>query len=577
MRTKCLVCFMSLLFLWACDGTFSTIIETKYGEVKGFLDADNTLAWKGIPYAKPPVDELRWKAPADPEPWDGMLDATEDCDECSQMTFMPPPEKYIGNEDCLYLNIWRPQSMSCNLPVYFWIHGGGNTNGTAKNFNGSVLASRSNMVVVSIQYRLGPLGWLSHAALRHSENPLDDSGNFGTLDTIKALEWVRDNIRAFGGNPHNVLIAGQSAGAHNVLNLVISPLANGLFHKAISQSNFMKTCTVDYGDELAESMIANLLAEDGLSEVPGGDVEGYLRGKVAEELLVARYTAIIEARAASDLMRQERGFQDGFVIPDGGVIPTIESGNYNKVPVIVGSTEDEMKFVLPNWGLFLKNVYLDPESGIDVPIPSSDYTWVDLLVGLLFGSPALDDVLPTDDDKTLYQACAEFGSLNIRYNFLDAIARSLKEQQDEVYSYLFKWDGIEGSDYDFIYGAVHGMDIPFFFGGDTDLWGGIAFSPENDTLGRQALSEAMMKYVANFACTGNPSSIFLPSGLPVWRKWSNREGEPKVIVFDATETDIDIGMISEEITSDDVDAKFSYWYSTLPAEVRNLLNIFDWF
>ena len=576
MKTKCLVCFMSLLFLWACDGTFSTTIETKYGEVKGFLDADNTLAWKGIPYAKPPVDELRWKAPADPEPWDGIQDATEDCDECSQITTIPP-EAYIGSEDCLYLNIWRPQSRSCNLPVYFWIHGGGNSNGTAKDYDGSVLASRSNMVVVSIQYRLGPLGWLSHAALRHSENSLDDSGNFGTLDTIKALEWVRDNIRAFGGNPRNILIAGHSAGAHNVMNLVISPLANGLFHKALSQSNFMKTSTVDYGGELAESMIANLLAEDGLSEVPGGDVEGYLRGKGAEELIVARYTAIIEARDTGDLMRLTSAYQDGFVIPDGGVIPAIESGNYNKVPIIVGSNEDEMKFCLPNWGFLVKNAYLDPEDGIDVPIPSSDYTWLDLLLGLLFGSPAIDDVLPTDDDKTLYQACAEFGSLKFRHNFVDAIARSLREQQNEVYAYLLKWDGIEGSDYDFIFGAAHSTEIPFFFGGDTDLWGGIAFSPENDTPGRRALSEAMMKYVANFACTGNPSSLFLPSGLPVWKKWSNREGEPKVIVFDATETDIDIGMISEEITSDDVDAKFSDWHSRLPAEVRDVLNIFDWF
>jgi len=259
------------------------------------------------------------------------------------------------------------------------------------------------------------------------------------------------------------------------------------------------------------------------------------------------------------------------------VIPAIESGNYNKVPIIVGSNEDEMKYCLPNWGFLVKNAYLDPEDGIDVPIPSSDYTWLDLLLGLLFGSPALDDVLPTDDDKTLYQACAEFGSLKFRHNFVDAIARSLREQQNEVYAYLFKWDGIEGSDYAFIFGAAHSTEIPLFFGGDTDLWGGIAFSPENDTPGRRALSEAMMKYVANFACTGNPSSLFLPSGLPVWKKWSNREGEPKVIVFDATDTDIDIGMISEEISSDDVDAKFSDWYSMLPAEVRNVLNIFDWF
>jgi len=222
-KTKCLVCTISLLVLWACCENFPTTIKTKYGEVKGFLDDNNTLAWKSIPYAKPPVDELRWKVPIDPEIWDGILDTTEDCDECAQMGQEPitfAPTEVIGSEDCLYLNIWHPQSIRNDLPVYFWIHGGANNNGTTKDYDGSVIASRSNMVVVTIQYRLGAFGWLTHPALRPGESSLDDSGNFGTLDTIKALEWVRDNIKSFGGDPNNIIVAGESAGAHNVMNLI---------------------------------------------------------------------------------------------------------------------------------------------------------------------------------------------------------------------------------------------------------------------------------------------------------------------------------------------------------------------
>jgi len=567
MRVKYLVYVMSLLLLLACDGKFPTIIKTKYGEVKGFSDANNTLAWKGIQYAKPPVDELRWNAPEDPESWDEILDTSQYCNACPQIftiPVIPPPEVEFGKEDCLYLNVWRPQSMNCNLPVYLWIHGGGNTNGTASNYNGSVIASRSNMVVVTIQYRLGPLGWLSHPALRHGEDPLVDSGNFGMLDIIKALEWVQENIRAFGGDPHNVLIAGESAGAHNVMNLMISPLAKGLFHKAIAQSYSMKTYTVSYGDEWTERVIDNLLADDGLNEVPRGDVEGYLRGKTAKELMLARYF--------DGKLQYSCAYEDGFVIPKGGVIPAIESGNYNKVPFIIGSNEDEMKLILPSTALLVKYAYLDPESGVEIPVPSSDYTYYDLERSLVSGSPLLDDVLPTDVDRKLYQACADYGSLNWRYNFVDSFARSLREQQDEIYGYLFKWDGVEGSDYDFVFGATHVTEIPFFFGADTDIWGGIAFDPENDAPGRQALSKAMMEYVANFARTGNPNGY----GLPKWGKWSNKDGESKVIVFDATEKDVNIEMISEEITAEDVDAKFSYLYSLLPSEVRNLLYMFTW-
>jgi len=549
--------------------SFTTIVSTNYGMVQGYVDEDfNTLVWKGVPYAKPPVGELRWSAPLDPDPWGGVLSTVEDCDECAQMGVDPltwAPLDPIGSEDCLYLNIYRPMSKMKKLPVYVWIHGGSNNYGTIKEYDGSKLASRSNVVVVTIQYRLGPLGWLTHPALRDDEGVLDASGNFGTMDTFKALEWIQKNIASFGGNPKNVLITGESAGAHNVVNCVISPLSKDLFHKAMSQSGGMKTVTMDAGDSRTEGLIAGLMDLDG-APYPG-DVEAYLRGKDTYDLIEGYWHALSGAPGSS-------AHRDGIVIPEGGVVATIESGNYNKVPIILGSNEDEMKFFVPLYGLGAKYAYLDPFSGVFEPIPSGAYTWTDLF-GAVAGVLTVDDVLPTPEDKALYAACADFGSLNWRYNFVDLLARPLSEQQNHVYAYLFKWDGEEGSAYDFTLGAAHATEIPFFFGSGTDIFGGLAFSPGNDTLGRQDLSDAMMDYLSKFAHTGtgNPNG----SGLPAWKKWSNKEGKDKVIVFDATETEIDIYMIDEEITAAAVSAKFGELYSAQPAETQNIMYWFYWY
>jgi para-nitrobenzyl esterase len=161
-----LVCF-GLVATAGAKGTFKTVVKTKYGKVEGYVDEDyNTVVWKGIPYAKEPE---RWKAPQDPERWKGVRPPFE-CEPCAQMGTDPITWEYlgpIGSEDCLYLNIYRPASKEKKLPVYVWIHGGSNNYGSIKNYNGSVIASRGNMVVVTVQYRLGPFGWLTHPALRN--------------------------------------------------------------------------------------------------------------------------------------------------------------------------------------------------------------------------------------------------------------------------------------------------------------------------------------------------------------------------------------------------------------------------
>ena len=199
--------------------------QTRFGTVEGYADNECGLwVWKGIPFAKPPVGDLRWRAPEDPEPWEGVRAATKEPSECVQPKLQSPlsvlPET-SGSEDCLYLNIFRPQTAEQNLPVYFWIHGGGNIVGGASGRFVQDLAAKANIVLVETQYRLGVFGYFTHPAFRTARRTAEASGNFGTLDQIKALKWVRDNIAAFGGNPFNVTIGGYSAGGHNVAQLKI--------------------------------------------------------------------------------------------------------------------------------------------------------------------------------------------------------------------------------------------------------------------------------------------------------------------------------------------------------------------
>jgi para-nitrobenzyl esterase len=525
-----LVCFGLVVTAGAKKGTFDTLVKTKYGKIEGYETANGALAWKSIPYAEPPMGDLRWKAPEKPNKWDGVRDGSVPCEPCTQLI---TGRDWIrtgtaeGSEDCLYLNIFRPTHKKKNLPVYVYIHGGSNNFGRAEHYDGSMLAVKGDLVVVVIQYRLGPLGWLTHPALRRGD-PEDDSGNFGTLDTIRALEWIKKNIKAFGGDPKKVTVTGESAGAHNVMNLVISPLAKKLFHRAMSQSGGMTTDTVEEGEAQAGGTIAALLAADGLSGVPGGDVEAYLRGKTSHEIFEAYY-------ALYGTLPTYDAYQDGHVLP-GSVVATIRSGNYNKVPIILGANEYETKAFMPLYG------------------PAFGLPWWDLRYEVLDGdgSTTLDDVLPTDFDKTLYEVSGYYGGRNWRAKFVDERARALQDQQKHVFAYDFKWGGNSAigsgpAPFDFIYAAGHAMEINFFFGADTSLWG-YSFSPGKDFEGRMKLSEAMMEYLANFARTGKPKGHHLPK----WKEWSNKAGKDKVIVFDADFDEPLIDMSDEEVTIEGV-------------------------
>ena len=211
------------------------IVTTTQGKVQGFV-VNGVSEFLGIPYARPPIGNLRWRPPVAHPSWGGVKQATAFGPICAQITLLGA---YAGpannNEDCLYLNVWTPLAQAGqNLPVIFWIHGGGNVDGETPGYDGSKLAAQGHTVVVSMEYRMNLFGWLALPSLDSEGHPF---GNYGTLDQQFALQWVHNNIANFGGNPNNVTVGGQSAGAQDTSVALVSPLYNGLFQHAICMSH----------------------------------------------------------------------------------------------------------------------------------------------------------------------------------------------------------------------------------------------------------------------------------------------------------------------------------------------------
>jgi para-nitrobenzyl esterase len=355
---------------------------TKYGKVIGTDGLYNSHTWKGIPFAKPPVGELRWRSPQKPDAWQSARETLKFGNLCPQLANRTRSDNEvedgspIGNEDCLYLNIWAPKfnpqqipKAKNRLPVMVWLHGGGNVIGHGGNYNGGNLASTHQLLIVSVNYRLGPFGWFSHHALREKTfSPEERSGNFGTLDLIRALEWVKFNISAFGGDPDNVTVFGQSAGGYNIISLLVSPKAEGLFHKAISQSGETPFPTLEEAeggysaptnsdkitstDAIIRLLITDQKAVDRpaaisyLKSMTADQLVAYLRSKNRDELLNA-FRRIDKKGSRVMGMDIHSNFMDGEVIQNGDPAELMKDSNtYNEVPVIFGTTRDELALLM---------------------------------------------------------------------------------------------------------------------------------------------------------------------------------------------------------------------------------------
>jgi para-nitrobenzyl esterase len=525
------------------------------GSVVGFAGPNDSHVWLGIPFAKPPVGALRWRAPQRPEPWTETLDALAYGPGCVQLAnplggdASSAPGSLVGSEDCLRLNVWSPRfdpssvpDGADRLPVMLWIHGGGNTIGRAgPEYSGSMLASSHRLVVVSINYRLGPFGWFAHPALRDA-TPRGEvsSGNFGTLDIIAALEWVREDIQYFGGDPDNVTIFGESAGGTNVVSMLVSPLARGLFHRAIVQSGSTASSSEarasDYAGEGSEGhpfsareVVLRLLIHDGTATdrasarvfVDGldpSDVAEYLRAKTPAEIVDPYRDEEVSSRISLPVL-----IRDGVVLPREPALERLgEVGSHNRVPVILGTNRDEIKLFFSQDPEFVRR-------------------YLKIFVRLR--------------DQERYEKLAKFHSDIWKVNGVDAPASALRSgQKQDVFAYRFDWDEepvIFGADLGVILGAGHGLEIPFVFGlfrfADPEVTR-LLFDADNWP-GRKYISDAMMSYWAEFAYTGSPGQG-RAHALPTWEPWPASDAG-RFLVFD-TPTDGGLRMEDGRITRADV-------------------------
>ncbi|MGB6449308.1 MAG: carboxylesterase/lipase family protein [Steroidobacteraceae bacterium] len=313
------------------------IVETTHGRLRGAFES-TVHVWKGIPFAKPPVGALRFCAPCAADGWSGVREAARFGSPCIQLPFFSSIDApIVGSEDCLTLNVWSPAPDEKRRPVLFWIHGGGWVMGTGAAYDASLLAARGDVVVVTVNYRLGPWGFLYLGDLERQD--VADSANPGVLDLVAALRWVASNIAHFGGDPDNVTIFGQSAGGMLVGTLLALPAAHGLFHRAIALSGAARNVrNREIGTQIAE----DLLRRVGLSRRQVND----LRSVSAEQLY--RAGAQILAESANEVLDVEPFLPviDGTVLP---VHPTqaVAEGASRGVPLLVLTARDEMTIMVP--------------------------------------------------------------------------------------------------------------------------------------------------------------------------------------------------------------------------------------
>ena len=565
----CLAAIGVPLLLAACGGSNDSPLvithagelrATSLGEVRGSLDsASSTLSWKGIPYAKPPVGALRWQPPQEPDAWTTARTTTAFGPACAQYGRIYGPgsnnrydatigttlNQAVGSEDCLYLNVWRPASRDENLPVIVFFHGGSNVSGYTADpvYDGAALAKAANAVVVTANFRVGILGFVNLPQLKNGD-PSNDSGNYALLDSIKALQFVRTNAGAFGGNPDNVTIMGQSAGAINVWALQTSPQMTAattrLFHRTVPLSGGISLAsnlpagsipTLSPASQYAAqgtALVQNLLIADGLATdtasanayIAGktqAEIAGYVRSKTPQQLFTTLLTRM-------PLLAGSGPIPDGTVVA-ADPIGAINAGNYVKVPVLAGNTRDEGKLFpsfLPLVGgsgnarivtdaqLFANHFSYNPEAAPQTSVEQ----WI---------APSY---LPVSAPTTGFTARAEALNRVFFLNSRDNVLNALKTRQADVWYYRFDWDE-QPAPWNDVYGAVHVVDLPFIFGNfGPSLFGNVWFNTANRP-GRLELSAAMMQALSSFARNGDPNNVSLGVSWPTW---------PNKLVFDATPT-----------------------------------------
>ena len=480
-----------------------SVVKIDSGELQGAL-ADGVVSFKGIPFAAPPVGELRWRPPQPAAKWTGVRQATEFGADCMQGRFGPPPTAATGaptprmpSEDCLYLNVWRPEDPAArNLPVMVWIYGGGFTGGSSASANTSGAGfAKQGVVLVAMNYRVGRFGFFAFPALR-DEHPEEEKGNYAYMDQIAALQWVKRNIAAFGGNPNNVTIFGFSAGGVSVHSMLASPMARGLFQKAIVESGGSRDSVLTARPLRADGVDPNYPVS---AETIGITFAKSMGIDATDQPALARLRAL----SADEVLRGAPP-QPGANAPSYETTPMLDgklitetaetaykAGRQPRVPLLLGSNmgdtagnrvrarnKDELFARYGQWSAEAKAAY-DPDGTSE-------------LATLV--QRANDDFGQAEPARFAADAFAAKGSPVYLYRF-SYVQTSMREQMRA--------------------GTPHGGEIAYVFG---TLSGGRGGPPTPEDL---AVSRMAQSYWVNFAKSGDPNG----AGLPAWPRHAAGDGQ----------------------------------------------------
>ncbi|HXC60931.1 MAG TPA: carboxylesterase family protein [Steroidobacteraceae bacterium] len=455
------------------------------GEVSGVTEGDLSI-FKGIPFAAPPVGDLRWKAPAPVQPWSGVKKADAFAKACMQAPNTQGNTAPVS-EDCLYLNVWTPaKKAKAKVPVIVWIHGGGYVGGSTSIplYDGSGFAKKG-VVLVSLAYRLGVYGFMAHPELSRESG--HGSGTYGIQDLVTGLQWVQANIAAFGGDPRNVTIFGHSAGSAAVSLLAASPQGKGLFHKVIAMSG------ASFGPLQTAAQNGSGLGMPALSYAEG--VGSTFLGKLGVKSIAEARALSADTIQAATAGTTFRPVADGYIVSKD-LYTLYEQRKFNDTPVLVGNVSDETL------------AFGGPKS-----VTPADF---EKQMRERFG-PQADAVLaayPHGSDADAVRATRHVGNeTTFTWNTWAWAREQSKQGRGKVYSYYYNNHAPQAE------GSGHGSDVGFAF---QTLAGRRTPSAED-----LHLSDMISSYYVNFAVTGNPNS----KGLPQWPAFT--EKNPQVMVFDA--------------------------------------------
>ena len=485
-----------------------------------------TAVFEGIPYAAPPVGKLRWREPQKPTSWDGTRDATKPGSACVQSAagldpfFAPLAATYGGNytaqpvassEDCLYLNVWVPNwPAKAALPVMVWLHGGSNRagSGTQSTYDGDALVSHG-VILVTVNYRLGAMGFFSHPDLTQ-ESPHHSSGNYGILDQIAALCWVQRNIAQFGGDPGNVTLFGESAGAIDSGMLLASPLTTGLFRRVISES----------GPPFGLGRAQALAESEAVGAAIGKAAPGNSSSPV-ENLRDLPATQVVEL-AASVEKAQFKGFDPSATIVDGWLLPQapariFAAGTMQKVDLLIGLNGRELSAFRITGAAAAKAAGKPEQSGgvseslgklanASRPLYGN---WTDFAIGVYVGATLVRrDAAIDQATNDMLMACP-IGALG-------ALTTAAGQ-----HAYIYQFDRSVPGKGQAELGAFHSLEVAYVFNAfDDPAWQWLPFSKAD-----RKLSNQMETYWTNFAKTGDPNS----AGLPAWSAW--KDGDEPYLEF----------------------------------------------